>query len=415
MQPLIHIFVNALRDARANFLHTLLSVLGIVIGVAALVSILSLIDGMENYARQQIEQTTSLNSITVQPQVNQRVNGISVRKTKIPVLTYEKAIELKSSLSATSSFLLHYQESGWLHEEDSSWSVGTLLNGLTEERHNRLEIKSGSFFSKEDLQNKRPVIVINEFLAHQIDSLSGKYPAIGDTLNYGGQKLIIQGLFKNLSPQPEILIPITAIDPNKLEERPPSLTIEASTVEDVPKLKTEIGNWLDAQYSPSDFRVQSNEFRVKQANQGFLVFRIVMGLIVGISVIVGGIGVMNVLLISVTERTREIGVRKAMGAKKKDIVLQFLAESLTISAIGSAMGLLFGVLFTMAAIPIIRSVTKMPFQAQYTLNTFLVIATVSVFIGIVFGTYPAQSTEPPQIIREAIAARRPGWSWREFS
>jgi putative ABC transport system permease protein len=114
-----------------------------------------------------------------------------------------------------------------------------------------------------------------------------------------------------------------------------------------------------------------------------------MGLIVGISVLVGGIGVMNVLLISVTERTAEIGIRKATGANRRDIMLLFLSESITVSAFGSFLGLVLGVLGTMIIIPIIKAITEVPFQAAYTWNTFLVITVLSILVGIIFGTYPA--------------------------
>ncbi|ELR72110.1 hypothetical protein C900_01852 [Fulvivirga imtechensis AK7] len=127
-----------------------------------------------------------------------------------------------------------------------------------------------------------------------------------------------------------------------------------------------------------------------------------MGFIVGISVLVGGIGVMNVLLISVNERTSEIGVRKAAGAKKQDILLQFLSESVAISGLGSFVGLIFGVLATMVFVPIIKSITKMPFSAAYTADTLIVIAVVALLVGIVFGTYPAlraSRLDPVEAIR----------------
>jgi putative ABC transport system permease protein len=141
---------------------------------------------------------------------------------------------------------------------------------------------------------------------------------------------------------------------------------------------------------------------VEQAAKGFKLFRIIMGLIVGISVLVGGIGVMNVLLISVTERTSEIGVRKAVGANKRDIILQFLSESITISLFGSLLGLVVGILGTMIIVPIVKSLTGVPFQAAYTLNTLVVISILAVVIGIVFGTYPAMRAarlDPVEAIR----------------
>ncbi|HNH61919.1 MAG TPA: FtsX-like permease family protein, partial [Cyclobacteriaceae bacterium] len=133
-----------------------------------------------------------------------------------------------------------------------------------------------------------------------------------------------------------------------------------------------------------------------------LLFKIIMGLIVGISVVVGGVGVMNVLLISVTERTTEIGIRKAVGANRRDIILLFLSESVTVSAFGSVLGLIFGTLFTMAAIPIVKAITKIPFQAAYTFDTFFLIAIIAIIVGIVFGTYPAvraSRLDPVEAIR----------------
>ena len=114
-----------------------------------------------------------------------------------------------------------------------------------------------------------------------------------------------------------------------------------------------------------------------------------MGLIIGLSVLVGGVGVMNVLLISVNERTAEIGLRKAVGAKKGDIRRLFLAESITVSAFGSLVGLVLGAGFAMAAIPIIRFFADVPFSAVLTWNTFFIIASVAILIGVIFGTYPA--------------------------
>lgn len=125
-------------------------------------------------------------------------------------------------------------------------------------------------------------------------------------------------------------------------------------------------------------------------------------MIVGISIVVGGVGVTNVLLLSVTERTVEIGIRKAMGARRKDIMLQFLSESVTISAFGSILGLILGIVSTFAIVPVIKAFVPVPFEASYIWNTLIIIATIAVLIGIIFGTYPAIRTsrlDPVEAIR----------------
>jgi putative ABC transport system permease protein len=213
-----------------------------------------------------------------------------------------------------------------------------------------------------------------------------------------GTKLIIRGDEYELigvadfkSQSPEIFIPITRFSDADLKNYPPSVAVEVQEIDQVNQTKEVIKNWLKKEYGPrqNDFDVVTNGFRVEQAERGFKLFRVIMGLIVGISVLVGGVGVMNVMLISVTQRTTEIGLRKALGARRQDIMWQFLAESISISAFGSMCGLLLGVLGTMATIPIIKAITKVPFQASYTWNTIALVSLIAIVVGIVFGTYPA--------------------------
>ena len=129
--------------------------------------------------------------------------------------------------------------------------------------------------------------------------------------------------------------------------------------------------------------------RIDQARQGILIFKMVMGAFAGISLIVGGIGIMNVLLAGVTERTREIGIRKAIGARQRDILLQFLSESVAISGLGSVLGVALGLAGAFTATAIIRSTADAPLHAAFTWGTVAVAALVSVLVGLAFGTYPA--------------------------
>lgn len=112
---------------------------------------------------------------------------------------------------------------------------------------------------------------------------------------------------------------------------------------------------------------------------------------------------MNVLLISVTERTAEIGIRKAVGASRRDILLQFLSESIVVSSFGSFVGLLAGLGSTLVIVPIVRSLTEIPFRAVFTWDTLIVVSVLAVVVGIVFGTYPALRAarlDPVEAIRK---------------
>lgn len=383
-------FLLAFQNIRSNFLHTVLSVLGIVIGVAALVAILSLIDGAEKFANSQINTTTSLNTIVIHSETSKEMNGVRIKKDSFSVMEYDAFVELSNSLNkpAINYFRTNASDQATLIETNKS--VGVIGYATNEQIAPDLEVLTGELFSKQNIQNKDSVVLVNQAFVKAIASDSAS--VIGQHVKFKNKTVKIVGVLKGEKAKtPQVLYPISLLTENELKLSPPELIITAQFVGDVPQLKEEVLTFLKKKYpgKESDFNVMTNEFRVKQAARAFLLFRIIMGMIVGISVLVGGIGVMNVLLISVTERTNEIGIRKAMGANRRDIILLFLSESITVSAFGSFLGLALGILSTMAAVPIIKAVTEILFQAAYTINTLLVISVIAILVGIVFGTYPA--------------------------
>jgi putative ABC transport system permease protein len=175
--------------------------------------------------------------------------------------------------------------------------------------------------------------------------------------------------------------------------RAPAILFAAPAIEDVDRMRKEAESWLQARYGATwkdRAQVETNQARVKQVATGMLVFKLLMGAITGVSLLVGGIGIMNVLLAAVAERTREIGIRKAMGARNRDILVQFLSESVTITSFGATIGVALGLGIAFLTAWIMRVQTKAPVEAAVTPATILVVAGLSVAIGLTFGLYPAR-------------------------
>lgn len=405
MKKVLVSFATALQNIRTRFFHTVLSILGIVIGVAALVAILSLIDGMEQYAQEQITKTTTLKAILVQSNPYKSANDVQVRKENYDYFTHATFGTMQASLTKPATAYLYWRQNGEIINLTDNRRTGTIVTGLGLPLHPDLKLIHGRAFTKRELRDRQPVAFINQRLARQLVGKQPEQRAIGHRVVYQGKALTVVGISADGDAKAgQLLMPLTLVPDSALRASPPMGIIEAEHVVDVPILKTQLETWLKANMPNqlADFSLITNEQRVSQAAKGFLLFRLVMGLIVGISVLVGGIGVMNVLLISVTERTVEIGVRKALGAKKRDILWQFLSESITISTFGSLLGLALGLLSTLAFIPIVKALTDIPFQVAYTWNTFLIIIVIAMLIGVIFGTYPAMRAarlDPVEAIR----------------
>lgn len=400
-------FALALENIRNRFFHTMLSILGIIIGVAALVAILSLIDGMEKYAKEQITRTTSLKAIMVSPSLYKNVDHIEILKDTYAYLDYEKYQAFQTSINLPASVYFYQNQSGELNMLETKQRVGVQARATAAAYPETLKTVFGRLFSKKEVDQATPVAFINYRLAQQIAGKQTKVSRqiLGKSVQFKDTKLKIIGILQDdKSPRAQLFFPITLLKPQQLKENPPGMVIEAEEVTQVPALKVETEKWLEKNmlHGKEDFEVATNEQRVEQVSQGILLFKVIMGFIVGISVVVGGIGVMNVLLISVTERTTEIGVRKAVGAKRGDIAMQFLCESITVSVLGCSLGLILGVLATMAFIPLIKALTAVEFYAAYTLNTMLIIALIAFLEGVIFGTYPAiraSRLDPVEAIR----------------
>lgn len=378
---------DALVALRQNPLRSLLSILGLVIGVAALVAILALADGMERYAREQIATTTDLQLVSVAPRVVELVDGVPVPRERVAVPTLADAARLDDHLGGEATVVLVQRRAVQVIADTVRTAAALYAADAGIWALREADVARGTRFDRGDVEAARPAVVISAALAKRL----GGGEVVGRALQVGNVGAEVVGVLPDDGPErAEVYGPITAFGVAD-GQSPPGLVIRAERAEDVAAVAGRVEAWLEASYPEglAGFTVSTDAMRAGQIRQGMLLFKLVFGLITGISVVVGGVGVMNVLLVSVTERTREIGIRKAVGARRRDIQAQFLAEAMTVAGAGSLLGLAVGMAAVFAVIPVIRHFTEVSLHAAITVETLLVVGAVALGVGILFGTYPA--------------------------
>lgn len=377
-----------------NPLRTALSTLGVIIGVAALVSVLSLGDGMELTARERIAGTTGVLSIAVSSRTVESVDGdffplsdtIALGPDDVRSLSAIPGVaEVRMSARARREVRLAGE-----HAQRRMATVFALGESELAERapaHGVVPANADT--------GGAPAVLLSHLMAAR---LTGGDPAslVGRAVLIGGAEARISGIE---APRTGEAVPGIMV---RWEDAPgllaagrllPQIAVIASSLEEVPGVQAEVERHL-AGRTPSwrnRFEVGSYVERARQAAQGILIFKLLMGALTGISLLVGGIGIMNVLLASVSERTREIGIRRAAGATRRDIRLQFLSESVAISAFGSVIGIIAGLAAAFAVTFAIRRLAQATFvQASFSWSSLLAAAGAAILIGLAFGTYPAR-------------------------
>jgi putative ABC transport system permease protein len=393
-----------LQTLRQSPLHTLLSTLGIVVGVASLVAILSLGDGLERFAREQIESTTDLQLITVTPRTTREIDGIAVQRPDYPQFSRSDALDLSGHLGADATVALAQLRGAQVRVEGDTAIHGAVLAATTPEAlpASGDSLIAGRFVSEADIVASRRVVVLTAALA---DRLVGTGTGlVGTAVVVNGERHDVVGIVYTARGQRAVVYAPLGVPAMGRETNPPQLTVLAAKVEDVPGLQVRVEQWLQGRYGPDDeaFSVVTNAWRVAQTRRAVLLFKLVMGTITGIAIIVGGIGVMNVLLVSIAQRTREIGIRRASGARRRDVLMQFLVESVTIAVAGSLLGIVLGYVAMLAFVPIARRLTDVPFQSGFSVSTVAVAMLAAMAVGITFGAYPAwraSHLEPAEAVR----------------
>lgn len=380
------------RTLAANPLRTILSTLGVIMGTGALVAVLSVGDGVEAFARRQIAETTDLQMLAVVPVTGGMVDGVYLPRRDTLTLDPADAESLHGALGPGATVALERSAPAELERLPGDSLRAALAVGLTAgpPTMEQVTLRSGRWFSANDVDSAAHLAIVSPRVARALTGDSASDPA-GHTLVLQGRSYTVIGATReSATGAARVWVPFSAFPP-VTTPAVASLLVRGATVEEMPALVTRTHAWVRSRWPGSDDRltVQARGNRIEQVRQSMLIFKLLMGAITGISLLVGGVGIMNVLLASVLERTREIGVRRATGARRRDIRTQFLAESVVVTGAGSALGVVVGISVAMLTAAIMRSRTTAPIHAVLSLPTLLVAAVSAIVIGLAFGMYPA--------------------------
>jgi putative ABC transport system permease protein len=401
-----------LQTLRANPMRTILSILGVIMGVASLVAVLAIGDGVEAFARDQIEQTTDLQTVMIQPRTFDEVDGMPVPRSGWPVFTLDDVdgagaavgplgrvaplLQGRARMAPPAGVRPAAADSGAARPR----LVMITATGPAAAEDGRVTIAAGRFFDQRELRDSAAVLVASDGLAKLVAGDAAPAGALGREVTLEGTAFRIVGVLAPRGvdePFPSAVVPFSraasAMAPASLPVAP-QLMLRAVRVEDVDSVHARAERWAASRFGAGTWEKEvrvalSQRSRIEQAQQGILIFKVAMGSFAAIALLVGGIGIMNVLIASVVERTREIGIRKATGARHRDILVQFLSEAVAISGVGAVLGALLGLAGAFGATALIRHLSQAKLYAGFTWGTLLVAAAISILVGLAAGLYPA--------------------------
>ena len=371
-------FAMALSSIVNNKMRSLLTMLGMIIGVGAVITLVSIMNGItgmieENYA------DLGTNTITV---------SITSRGT-----TREVTPDQMQQLVDENSQLLAYMTpnltiSGTV--KNGSNSIMSSVSGCNEYQYDigKLAVAKGRFLEYMDMENEARVCVIGSYQAREFFET---IDCVGEYIKINGERFKVVGVLEEESDSEQgssddaIYIPYTVAAKMSWTQTIGSYTLAATSDENVDSAMTIVENLLDQEIGSDDYyNVTSMKEIIEQLQTMMDTMEMALLFIAGISLLVAGIGIMNIMLVSVTERTREIGIRKSLGAKRKNILQQFVIEAGTVSSIGGIIGILFGAVLARAVGNLLE------LSATPDVASVSVAFGVSVFIGVAFGFLPAR-------------------------
>jgi putative ABC transport system permease protein len=389
--PIYAIFQIALKSLMRNKTRTFLTMLGIIIGVAAVITMLAVGQGAKKIVDDQIS-TMGTNVITMMSNFFSRSSARSEAGTG-NALSVDDAEIIKNKFPNVLYASPMVRSFGQLKYKSSNWR-SSIMGADTDIFYVRnYELAEGDFFSSNDVRSASKVIVIGNTVA---TNLFPDESPIGKVVRLRKVPVKIIGVLKSKGQsmmggdQDDVIIaPYTMVLSRLIGDHRPSVSIFVSAVskEAIPQLQNDLMDYCLSKSKTAttdDFIVRSQTDLAETSKNVSNTMTLLLASIAGISLLVGGIGIMNIMLVSVTERIKEIGIRMAVGAKKKDVLLQFIIEAVMISLLGGIMGILIGY----GAAAILAKV--MNWTVSITIWSVILSVGFSCAIGIFFGWYPAK-------------------------
>ncbi len=384
-----------LGQIRAHKLRSLLTLLGIVIGVAAIIAVVSLGEGLRRQVISQFVFSGGAGMIEVEPPRQWvRKDGRWVRRPWEEHLTAADMAAMQREIDGLHALVPSVEGSASLQRGKTT--VDASYTGTSEEFNEGFNwpVLGGRPLSADDLRFARKVCLLGDDVYGTL--FQGANP-LGKEILLNGDRYVVIGVLDERvrfgqSEGNIVLVPYTTAQKRlRGEDHFSGLTLFVEDLDAVERVVAAVRRVLRRHHEHGDeFEVETSEEQIDDANEFFRVLQQVGGGIAGISLLVGGIGIMNILLVSVAERTREIGIRKALGAKPRHILGQFLAESVVLSMVGGLLGILTGFGFGLGAAFVIGQLAPgAPFTSIVSAESVLWAVGFSSAVGIFFGVYPA--------------------------
>jgi len=388
----LNILLSAFRALRRNKMRSFLTMLGIIIGVAAVIAMLAIGQGAEYSVKQQIA-ALGTNVLIVFPG-SQQQGGLRAGSGTMTTLTEDDALAIQKECPAVAFVSPGTRSGGQVIAGNLNWATSIEGTGQDYLEIRQWTIEYGEFFSEQDVKAASKVCVVGRTVA---DNLFPESSPVGQNVRIRNVPFKVLGVLskkgQNAMGQDQddiILAPYTTVL-RRLSHFPflRQILVSATSPSNINNAQTQISELLRMRhkippYDADDFTIRNQTDLATTATATTEILTILLASIASVSLLVGGIGIMNIMLVSVTERTREIGIRMSVGARGRDILTQFLIEALVLSLLGGMVGIILGVTGSSA----ISSFAKWP--TIITAFSIILSFGFSIAIGIFFGFYPAR-------------------------